>query len=93
MCDTYFYLFCFIICFIRFYQNDTSFNIFLDLPKPFDTIDHQTLLNKLKQKGLKLLESYLTNRTQFVEFTGVLSNTIHISTGVPQGSILSSLLF
>ena len=86
---------CLVLLFVLFVfdQNDTSFNIFLDLPKPFDTIDHQTLLNKLKQKGLKLLESYLTNRTQFVEFTGVLSNTIHISTGVPQGSILGSLLF
>ena len=75
-----------------------KFSIFLDLSKAFDTIDQQILLKKcshygIKKIALKLFESYLTNRTQFIELNGVLLNTLPISTGVPQGSILGPFLF
>jgi hypothetical protein len=78
--------------------NKIPINIYLDLSKAFDTINHKILLSKLNYYGitgtaLKLLESYLTNRTQFVSFDGCHSGDIKIDTGVPQGSILGPLLF
>ncbi len=50
-------------------------NIFLDLSKAFDTLDHRILLEKLKYYGIngvayELMESYITNRKQYVEMDG-----------------------
>ena len=71
---------------------------FLDLKKAFDSIPHDSLLQKLRYFGitgkpLKLLESYLTGRKQFVSHSNNNSPTVHISYGVPQGSILGPILF
>ena len=76
----------------------TPLNIFLDLSKAFDTLDHTILSNKLLYYGIRgtaynLLRSYLANREQFVELNDTASKTLHIVTGVPQGSILGPLLF
>ena len=57
-------------------RNEIPFSIFLDLSKAFDTLDHSILLQQLNHygidgKALQLCESYLTNRTQYVEINGV----------------------
>ena len=69
--------------------------IFINLPKAFDTIDHNILVAKLEfcgVKGLsnKLLKNYLTNR-QYVSLEDKNSNLLEINTGIPQGSILGPL--
>ena len=63
-----------------------------------DTLNHGILLQKLKYYGItgnsiNLLHSYLSERCQYVEYNHHRSNTLSISTGVPQGSVLGPLLF
>ena len=79
-------------------ENETPINIYLDLSKAFDTLNHNILLSKLRYYGIKyteysLFKIYLSNRKQYVEFEGELSQLKEIKTGVPQGSILGPLLF
>ena len=79
-------------------KNETPINIYLDLSKAFDTLDHEILLEKLcyygiRDTALKLFQSYLSERKQYVEFDGTNSEMREIRTGVPQGSILGPLLF
>ena len=76
----------------------TPFNIYIDLSKAFDTIDHSILLSKLHYYGIRntaltLLKSYFTNRKQYCHYKGTNSTMRAIYKGVPQGSILGPLLF
>jgi hypothetical protein len=73
-------------------------NIYMDLSKAFDTLNHDILLEKLSFYGIQdkakaLMSSYISNRKQYVEFNNTTSNLMIIKTGVPQGSILGPLLF
>ena len=71
--------------------------ILLDLSKAFDSISHSILLQKLSlvaaDKTTKWFESYLTDRTQVVRIGTSTSTPLPITHGVPQGAILSPLLF
>ena len=51
------------------------------------------MVSRIRGTAYNLLRSYLTNREQFVELNDTASKTLHIITGVPQGSILGPLLF
>ena len=64
----------------------------LDFRKAFDTVDHSILLNKMKLFGIsapphKWLHSYLSNRSQSVNFNGVISTPMPVTVGIPQSSI------
>ena len=72
--------------------------VLVDFRKAFDLVDHIILLKKLQcyrchETCLKWFESYLTNRTQRVSLNGNLSESAHVSCGLPKGSILGPLLF
>ena len=64
--------------------------IFLDLSKAFDTLDHNIRLHKLNLYGIKnnafhLMQIYLTNRKQYIDFDESKSGMSNIATSVPQG--------
>ena len=72
--------------------------VFVDLKKAFDTIDHQIILQKLENYGikhnsLKWFESYLTGRAQKCKVNDRLSGSTSVTCGIPQGSNLGPLLF
>ena len=77
---------------------NTPTALYIDLSKAFDTLSFDILLYKLNHYGIKdnafkLLKNYLTNRRQYVVYNSQNSETLDISTGVPQGSILGPLFF
>ena len=72
--------------------------VLIDLSKAFNTLNHDILLSKLEYYGvsgveLRLLSNYLSDRVQYVEYLGAISQSRSIGVGVPQGSILGPLLF
>ena len=72
--------------------------VLLDLSAAFDTIDHEILLNRLfnlgvRDSALAWFRSYLTDRRQCVYIKGTKSKERRLPYGVPQGSVLGPILF
>jgi retron-type reverse transcriptase len=72
--------------------------VLCDLSKAFDVINHEILLTKMNNYGIRGIaqnwfRSYLSDRQQFVEIDGKISERVPINIGVPQGSILGPLLY
>ncbi|MEC7531553.1 MAG: reverse transcriptase domain-containing protein [Actinomycetota bacterium] len=71
---------------------------FLDLEKAYDTLWREGLLIKLKAKGFKgkiynYVQDFLDNREFAVKVNSARSETKIQENGVPQGSVLSPILF
>lgn len=61
-------------------------------------ISHKILLKKLLDYGFRgtlisILQNILTNRTQQVSLCSSLSDKVFLKAGVPQGLVLSPLIF
>ena len=70
----------------------------LELSKAFNSLNHNKLLAKLSSVRASLhvvnwFKSYLMGRSQSVWINSILSDPLPITHGVPQGAILSPLLF
>ena len=69
-----------------------------DLSAAFDTLDAQILGKKLVLYGFtdhttKWFLSFLTGRTQRIKIGSQVSKSVSLKSGVPQGGILSPLLY
>ena len=78
-------------------NNCFTLDILIDLSKAFDTVDHQILISKLnnygvKGKNLSWFKSYLENRKQYLNYSNDVTNLAQIKCGVPQELILGPLL-
>ncbi len=77
-------------------DSKSSVLILLDMSTAFDTVNHQIILSTLLAKGisgtaLQWFESYLSDSSFKVSWRGEVSKSQHLTTGVPQGSVLGPL--
>ena len=72
--------------------------VFLDFCKAFDLIDHNKLLENMKEKGVRSIlirwfASYLNERSHFTQFGKEASDFVYVIEGVLQGSKLGPIVF
>ena len=73
--------------------------LLLDSSSAFDTVDHHILIQKLRNEfylgdqAIKLIQSYLNNRTSSVVIGEAHSKPIIVEHGVPQGSLLGPTFY
>ena len=72
--------------------------VLLDLSAAFDTVDHTILIRRLsthfgiRGRALDWFVSYLSDRAQYTKVNDISSNSLYLTQGVPQGSVLGPIL-
>ncbi len=77
---------------------DRTVLVAIDLSRAFDTVNHDILLDDINELNLndnikRFLCAYLRGRQTYVVFRGSKSTYRKMNQGVPQGGVLSPLLF
>ena len=72
--------------------------IIIEFSKAFDLVSHDRLLTKLAASGVDSrvvvwVRDFLVGRTQKVRVGGQISKEVKVTPGVPQESVLGSLMF
>ena len=72
--------------------------VFLDLQKAFDTVQHNILLHKLFNYGVRDIvqnwfHSYLNQRCHYTVIGKANSPMSYVNCGIPQGCVVGRLLF
>ena len=70
----------------------------IDYSRAYDKVWRDALLLKMSEQGvpnrlIRWVQCWLSNRLSWVTFDGEKSQTVTMKQGVPQGSVLSPLLF
>ena len=79
-------------------KGEVTLMVLADFFKALDTVNYQVLISKLSTLGfskpfLRWLNSYLSDRSHFVQIDDRTSEAVSVRFGVPQGSILGPMLF
>ena len=72
--------------------------VFMDIKKAFDSVNHLKLLERMKNMSIpeyyiRWVESFLHKRTAATIINSKVSKYIKLTNGVPQGTVLASILF
>ena len=81
-----------------FLRDEYLIAVFLDIQKAFDSVWHYGLLEKVRDIGIEgrlgnYIRNFLKDRHICVALNGIFSQEYKVDGGVPQGSVISPLLF
>ena len=79
-------------------KGSATLAVFLDITQAFDSVDHPSLLKKIENTGLRgnlasFIKDFISDRTISVRYQTTYSDSYSTPLGVPQGSVISPILF